>query len=214
LASNSKPRASTDGRVDTPHHHYRIVAGRLNGSCRAFAYLGRRRFDEVEADTVEGAVEAMKRTLDDHRTALQRERTDAIPTDHEYREALTALEAELPARVFSILNAHSRHADAVATIRDLTRFGVGDGETVIQEYGRLGRKLALILGFAPKHPDADRFSAPIQSFAFIEASEEGAPFRLRLRPQVVAALGQPSHPDQGAGPAATPSAPERDARQP
>lgn len=194
MARNSKPNPSADGRVDITHHHYRIIAGRLTGRCRAIAYLGKRRFDEVDADTVDEAVERMKRTLDDHLAALRRERSDTVPTAEEYREALTVLRAELPAPVFAILDAHIQQSDAMASIRDLMRSGAGDREAVIDAYGRLGRRLAALLGFAPDSQEFGREYAPMQSFAFVEASEDGTPASLCLRPQVVAALG---HSGQG-----------------
>lgn len=189
MPRNRTSKPSADDRVDISHHHYRIIAGRLNGACRAIAYLGRRRLDEVEADTVEDAVDAMKRTLDDHLAALRRERRDTVPTADEYGEALTVLRAELPAPVFAILDTHVKQTDAVATIRDLMRSGAGDREAVIEAYGRLGRRLAALLDFAPDSQELGREYASMQSFAFVETSEDGTSAVLCLRPQVVTALG-------------------------
>jgi len=181
-------RPSADERVDIPHHHYRIVAGRLNGECRAIAYLGRRRFDSLTAASVAEAIETLKRTLDDHHAALRRERTASIPTDSEFREALDVLEAELPASVFGLLRAHAKHGGSTATVGDLARIGVGDEAVVLAEYTRLGRRLGDLLGFTPEKDGLGRGLAAMQSFAVVEAASDRQPAQIRLRPQLVSAL--------------------------
>lgn len=192
-------KTSADGRIDANHHHYRIIAGRRNAAGHAIVYLGRRKFDEVIADTVEAAVEAITSMLDEHRAGLRRERTDGVPTTKEFREALTVLEAELPASVFAALGVHVLTTNASASIVDLTRFGAGDEATVTAGYTRLGRRLAAVLEFTPEAGNLDRAFAAMQSFALVEATPGRSAVLLRLRPQVVAALGPAERTEGGQG---------------
>lgn len=205
MAIKKPPEPSSDGRVDTKHHHYRIIAGRRNAAGHAIGYLGKDKFDETIGDTVEAAVEALKKTLDEHRDALRRERVGDVPTTKEFVEALTVLKAELPAPVFRVLSAHARMTNSSASTGELGRLGSGDVAAVTADYSRLGRKLGAILGFTPDAQKFDRSFAAMQSFAVLEAAAERTMITLRLRPQMVAAL-RPSGGGKGlrgAGTAAT-----------
>lgn len=199
MAPKKQAEPTADGRVDAKHHHYRIIAGRRNATGHAIVYLGKRKFDEATADTVEAAVEALKKTLDEHRAALRRERTEGIPTIKEFREALTALKAELPTPVFRVLGTHARMTNASASTGELGRLGVGDGAAVTAAYSRLGRKLGAILEFIPEAQKLERSFAAMQSFALVESTPERSIILLRLRPQVVAALRPAERADAGQG---------------
>lgn len=188
--SNPKtaPSRAVDGRIELRHGLYLIIAGASKGACRAVAYLGRRKVDAADGETIEAAIERLKGRLDERSARRMQERKDGVPTVAEIRDALLALPASQKSTVLPLLLAHGRMPGAELELTELARrFRIDEAEAVAA-YARLGRALSALLDFAPKVEGTDRRYAAMSSFAMLEPVGDGGACALRLRPQLVAAL--------------------------
>ncbi len=186
---STRPRQQTpQERIEIDHHRYRIVAGKRKGSFQAIAYLGRRLVESSTGDSVELAVESLKTSLDQRLARLREGRSGDVPSEAEFGEALTVVGAELPSSTMEVLALHSRLPGAASTLSDLARRADSDEATVAAAYARLGRRLAVLLDYAPTSEDSEQRLAPISTFATVDGDAAGSSPLLRLRPEVVAAL--------------------------
>ena len=189
-AGQPKPAAvdvTTSDRVSFAHGAYLIVGGRRGDGCAAVGYLGNRRIEARNGDTVEAAVEAVKDALDERVSSLKAGRDGEVPGEAEYREALVALHAKLPKRMQAMLATHCRLPNSAATLVDLAKRFEVSLNTVKVDYGKLARQLAKLLDFAPADADVERGLLPLLTIATL-AQTEGKPPVLHLRPQLVSAL--------------------------
>lgn len=188
MRSNKAPAKLIEERLEVEHFRYRIVAGQRDGACQAVAYLGRRKIYTTGGETVDAAVAAVKRILDEHLVRLARERVDGVPSEAEFREALLVVDMALPEQVVRLLSAHSRCPGGAATLSDLARLSGWDEATVKLKYVQAGRQIANLLGFSPRPNKRERPFAPILTFAGLDLTDGSAAAILRLRPEVIAAL--------------------------
>lgn len=187
--SNLNPRQLE--RVETEHKIYKIVAADMRGRSEAFAFAGRRKIDELAASSVAGAVDEMRARLDARLAAFTKRRVDGIPSAEEFADALNVAFANGQARLEKSLSAHRRFRNATATLAETASRSDLSEEQVERDYLRFGRWLSAQLQAVPTEPsNAPEKRQPMAVFASFDMDRRGAPVRLVLRPELVAALNE------------------------
>lgn len=191
MASKQTDRAhrlQVEERAETEYRHYRIIAGRMAGVCQAIAYAGNRKVAAQDGKSVDQAVSALEAVLEERLLDLRRERVHGIPTEIEFREAMSTLQGSGLKYAVELLTGHSRLPHATATPAQLARLCDGDQAVSRSAYERLGRRLATLLEFSPQANGLDRSLADALSFAEIVPHPTQSGSALRLRPEVIGAL--------------------------
>lgn len=185
MIARARPRPAGQPRRDESRGMYRVIAAPAGGLCKAAAYAGMRRIEMADAESLDGAFDAVVARLEARVRAHRSARVDGWPGAEEYRDAIEAAPLQGSARLMSILRAHVYRPDARSTWGDLAQ-AVGASEADVRlEYARLGRKLARFLDL-PADPTLGRELAPVNTFAHV--GEAGHAAAIRLRRAVVEAL--------------------------
>lgn len=182
-------RAQLTRQADQTFHHYRIVAADKGGLATAIAYAGMARIHQLNADTIEEAVQAMETALQSRLAGfLARRDADGWPSVGEYRDVLLALPLAMRDALVPVLKAHARLPGAKAAIADLARITGGEKAAIFADYRKLGRRLFTDLRLSKQKPATRDVRFLLDSFAICDLEETAGYPVVQLRPAFVEAL--------------------------
>lgn len=182
----------SDQRIDLHYGLYRIVAGSSADASFAVGYLGSKKIDVETGDSLQMAVDAMKRRLDQRLSNLRARRVGGIPTTEEFEEALAALYPKLPERMAALVAIHSRLPRATVMLKDLSQRSGLDETVILADYVRFARRIGKALQFSPIERGVPRPLGPLLTIGQVDvAAKNRSDIAIRLRPQILKALGVP-----------------------
>jgi hypothetical protein len=182
-------RAQLTRQADQTLRHYRIVAADKGGVATAIAYAGMGRIHQLNADTVEEAVQAMEVALQSRLEGFRAKRDDeGWPSVEEYRDILLALPLAMLDALIPVLTAHARLPGARAAIADLARITGGERAAIFEDYWKLGRRLFTDLRLSKQKPPTRDVRFLLDSFAICDLEETAGYPVVQLRPAFVEAI--------------------------
>lgn len=187
--TNSASRAQLLRQADQTFRHYRIVAADKGGVATAIAYAGMARIHQLNADTVEEAVQAMEIALQSRLQGFRARRDeDGWPSVEEYRDVLLALPQVMQDAVIPVLKVHARLPGAKSTIADLARITGGEKAAIFTDYRKLGRRLFTDLCLSKQKPVKRDVRFLLDSFAICGLEDPETYPVVQLRAAFVEAL--------------------------
>lgn len=167
-------------RLEESYGPFRIIAGVVNKSPQAIAYLGSRVAYRTEAESPETAAETLRKVLEANRAKHVAQRVDGVPVAAEYRDALASLLPRIDPVVLHQLRHHLRFGPAT-TMETLGKVTGQLEEEAERHYVRLGRLLSRVLDFSPDTQGSGKQARPIFAFATQTEAPEGSARGWRLR---------------------------------
>jgi hypothetical protein len=155
---------------------YDVRTLRSAAGVKARVILGRGQFVDVEAVTLEAALEGMRAALIERDSARLKCRVGGIPTAEEYLEALFRLDArgEVAEHHTRMLRALYNAPDRTLTATELSRAaGWSSHSSANEKLGQFAKAWALEMGYTPSEEQRD--GTPVWTFALAKDAGERSP---------------------------------------